>query len=533
MVYSSSRRFTAGCGNQVRRFTPDIQKALSEHVIPARINKYQEDDNGGQSRRAIAAREKIALLQADLGNLDTVEGFDYNNASFSDYSEGQLSHDDVIAVGAHLISQNEILRRIIGQKYPYIFVDEAQDTFENVMEALNKVCESKGLPIVGYFGDPMQQIYDKRAGDFAGPSNSSVIKKKENYRCPRKVIDFLNAFRQDVQQIPAGANAEIEGSVLIRLVKAETPGAPRGRYTEEQIQRASERFEDSLGIWGWDRRKDVKLLFLVRQMIARRLGFPTLHRLFTGRFASTKAQEDYETGDHYLIRAFVNSICPLVKAQRNEDQREVMNLLRKLSPAFHPQGANADQTLAEMRKRAITITRKLSDLWKANTLGDILRYCRENDLCRISDRLSRDLDRDPRNEEYDPDQHSSDKGDWLADVFLDMSTGEIESFVEFINDNTPYSTQHGVKGEQYEDVVVVFDDTDAAWNHYSFTKMLTPNTSGDPTERQYKLSRRLAYVCFSRPEKNLRILLFTPDPEAAKRELVANRLLEEDQITLG
>ena len=76
-------------------------------------------------------------------------------------------------------------------------------------------------------------------------------------------------------------------------------------------------------------------------------------------------------------------------------------------------------------------------------------------------------------------------------------------------------------------------DTDAAWNNYSFTKMLTPNTSGDPTEGQYNRSRKLAYVCFSRSEKNLRILLFTPDPETAKKELVSNNLFEENQISIA
>ena len=177
------------------------------------------------------------------------------------------------------------------------------------------------------------------------------------------------------------------------------------------------------------------------------------------------------------------------------------------------------------------LTSALCDVWDKGTLGEILKYCRENKLCEISDRLSEHLDRAPRKEKYDPDLHSSERGDWLADAFLDMSTGEIEPFVEFISDNTPYSTQHGVKGEQYEDVLVVFDDTDAAWNNYSFTKMLTPTTSGNPTEGQYNRSRKLAYVCFSRAKKNLRILLFTPDPEAAKKELIANNLFEENQIS--
>ena len=518
---------------QIKKFTPNIREALREHIIPAYIQKKKKDDNGGQSQRAISAREMIVSLQTDMDSLDTVEGFYYSDANFSNYSEGQLNHDDVIDVAASLILENKNLRRIIGQKYPYIFVDEAQDTFENVVEELNKLCETDGFPIVGYFGDPMQQIYDKRAGDFAGLSNFTLITKEENFRCSRKVINLLNAFRQDVQQFPAGANAEFEGSVLIRLVKAESPEGNRRRYTEGQIQRASERFEETLDIWGWDGREDVKLLFLVRQMIARRLGFPELQKLFTGQFASTKAQEDYETGEHVLLKPLVRVICPLMQAERDGDRRRVLDVLRKSSPAFDPQGFNADRTLGEMRKRSIEFTQGLSELWNKGKLRDILRYCREKNLCKISDQLSEHLDRAPGEEKYDPDLHSSDKGDWLADTFQDMSTVEIEPYARFISENTPYSTQHGVKGEEYEDVLVVFDDTDAAWSNYSFTKMLTPNTSGNPTEGQYKRSRKLAYVCFSRTEKNLRILLFTPDPETAKKELISYNLFEENQISIA
>ena len=156
----------------------------------------------------------------------------------------------------------------------------------------------------------MQQIYDQRAGDFAGPANSVRITKQENFRCSRKVIDLLNAFRQDIQQFPAGTNADIEGTVLVRLVRAEAPEGERRRYTEDQITRASGRFEEALKTWGWDQRADIKHLFLVRQMIARRLGFPELQKLFTGLFSSTTAQEDYEKGDHFLLKPFVSVICP-------------------------------------------------------------------------------------------------------------------------------------------------------------------------------------------------------------------------------
>lgn len=190
--------------SQVKGFKPNICQALRDHVIPEHIEKKQKDDNGGNSKKAVAAREKIIALQADLESLDVVDAFKYNDTNFSDYPQGQLNHDDIVSVAAYLISTNKIIRQIIGLKFPYIFVDEAQDTFTHVVEALNILCENEGLPIVGYFGDPMQQIYDKRAGDFTGPAGSINITKAENFRCSCKVIDLLNAFRIDVKQFPAG-----------------------------------------------------------------------------------------------------------------------------------------------------------------------------------------------------------------------------------------------------------------------------------------------------------------------------------------
>ena len=209
---------------EIKRYVPDIRQALLDGVIPSHIAKKREDDNGGSSKKAVEAREKVAELEGCLEALGAVSTFSYNDSNFSDYAEGELGHDDVVAVAAYMISVSEQLRRIIGQKYPYIFVDEAQDTHESVITALNMLCDGPGLPIVGYFGDPMQQIYDKRAGAFEGPAGSQRIPKEENFRCSRAVVDLLNAVRKDIQQFPAGENADVAGSVVITI-----PTPPTGR----------------------------------------------------------------------------------------------------------------------------------------------------------------------------------------------------------------------------------------------------------------------------------------------------------------
>lgn len=151
----------------------------------------------------------------------------------------------------------------------------------------------------------------------------------------------------------------------------------------------------------------------------------------------------------------------------------------------------------------------------------------------MSDRLRGQLAREPRQEEYDEALHGEDKGDWLADGFFAMPAGELRAYCDFVLENTAYSTQHGVKGEEYPNVMVVFDDVEAAWNQYSFTKLLTPTTAGQSTEGQRERGRKLTYVCFSRARENLRLLLFTPEPEAARRELIERLHLRSEQIAIA
>ena len=518
---------------EIKRFTDDIRSCLVEVLIPAQIEKYAERDNGGNSQRAIAARERIALLTEEITALSGVKKFKYDDTStFSNYAEGRLSHDDIIALSGQMISQNMVLQNVIGQKYPYIFVDEAQDTFKVIVEAFNAVCVGEGLPVVGYFGDPMQQIYDRGMGNFGAPEGSLAITKVENYRCAPQIIELLNSFRKDVQQVAAGENANIEGSVELILVQSENPEAPRNRYSDAQLDRAASKFDRILDSWGWRECENVKLLFLVRQMIARRLGFSGMHALFTGDYAYSRAQEDYESGEHSLLKPFVKALWPLVEQYNNGDIRSVMNILREHSPAFDPEGENEHKSLKDMLEMASSLVNELSERWTSDNLGTILRFARDNLICNLSDRLLEELDREPMQEAYDADVHSTEKGRWLADRFFEMNTSQIAKYVDFVNDNTPFSTQHGVKGEEYSDVVVVFDDTEAAWNTYSFSKTLTPGTSGEGTEGQLDRSKKLAYVCFSRAEVNLKVILFTPNPESAKAELIGAGLFAEDQILI-
>ena len=517
---------------EIKNFGRDIRNVLCDWRIPQLISKAAEKDNGGQSTTARKARETVARLTEELAIVDRIESFTYEDAAYSQYTKGRLSHDDVIELASYLLKNKAILRKAFAIRFPFVLVDEAQDTFPVVVEAFNAVATGDFPSVIGYFGDPWQQIYENRAGDFQPPEGGELIIKTENFRCSGSVIAFLNAFRRDVEQYPAGDNIARQGRVQITLVQAEDPEAPRRRYSEAQIDRALLRMDQALEGWGWSGRIDVIRLFLARQMIARRLGFTHLNRLFTGPYASIAAQEDYESGEHFLIKPIVYAVWPLISAYRKRDQRLIIDVLRAVGPAFDVRGKNRDRSLKEMVDFSKQIMAELYDVWATGRLRDVYEYCLEKELVRFPGRLTEQLARDPREEEYDEQSHGSEKGDWLCDEFFKMGTAELETYCDFVLENTAFSTQHGVKGEEYSDVLVVFDDIEAAWSIYSFSKLLTPNTSGEPTEGQLRRSKRLAYVCFSRAQENLRILLYVNNPAAARDELLQQGLFSESDVAI-
>lgn len=518
---------------EVARFQGPLREVLVEHVVPLRIEKAKEDDKGGNSKKAKAARSKVARMQTELEELISESpAVRYEETTRSNYASCVLNHDDVILAASQLISSKDALQKGLGFKYPYIFVDEAQDTFPEVMSALNAVCSRDGLPIIGYFGDPMQQIYDKRAGDFFGPLGSEVIPKEENFRCSVSVINLLNKFRGDVTQFPAGKNSNILGSVEVIVAQAPDPDGPRKTYTEEQLDKVAGLFQEALQKWGWQDDESVKKLFLARRMIARRLDFSDLHSLFSGIYSSKSSQSDYENGTHYLLKPFIGFVFPLACAQSRGDTRRALDLLRLTSPAFSLEGDNKNVSLKEVLLAANLESQRVLELWEGGTTRQVLEYCMDHGLYPASNRLASHLSR-PKRGDFDPDNEDDqrDKGDWLADIFFSMGCAEIASYVKFLDESSPFSTQHGSKGEEYPDVLVMIDDIEASWNNYSFGKVLTPQTSGEPTERQAELTRKLAYVCFSRAEHNLRILFFSLKPEAARQELIDQGLFSEDQIS--
>jgi DNA helicase-2/ATP-dependent DNA helicase PcrA len=89
---------------------------------------------------------------------------------------------------------------------------------------------------------------------------------------------------------------------------------------------------------------------------------------------------------------------------------------------------------------------------------------------------------------------------------------EVSNFRAVFDENLPYTTKHGVKGDEFDNVIVMLDDPGANWNQYSFGKLLS---GADTSEARLKRTRNLFYVCCSRARVNLAVVNLAPMGDAA------------------
>ena len=69
----------------------------------------------------------------------------------------------------------------------------------------------------------------------------------------------------------------------------------------------------------------------------------------------------------------------------------------------------------------------------------------------------------------------------------------------------PYSTQHGIKGAEFDNVFVILDN--GRWNQYNF-KYLFEETK--EKESVIERTQKMFYVCCSRAKKNLVVFYHKP-----------------------
>ena len=119
------------------------------------------------------------------------------------WSGGYMSFDDILYFSYILFSRYPNIYKLITARYPYIFVDEFQDTIPFVLDILTQL-GNNGV-VVGVVGDKAQSIYDFLGATVQQFDNFTVPGMQEyeirgNRRSTKQIIELLNIVRTGFTQ---------------------------------------------------------------------------------------------------------------------------------------------------------------------------------------------------------------------------------------------------------------------------------------------------------------------------------------------
>jgi DNA helicase-2/ATP-dependent DNA helicase PcrA len=543
-------------------FQNDIRVWVSGRIVE-KIDALEEKQAAYGPRVQQRTKDKdtrdLERLRRQSGRIAAVKGFRYGTGS--NYAKGILGHDDILKLVPHLIAERPLFRTLLARQFPFVFVDESQDTTTEVVEALKTVEREPGVTLcLGFFGDPMQRIYATGTGQVEAQPTWADIPKPENFRCSTKILNLANAIRRDgddLVQTPGqrlGSDGIVptpEGSAHLFILPADdTRDANLVRVREWMATRTG---DDHWQAGDGDQER-VKLLVIVHQMAARRLGFGDLYAALNSK-APSAFKDGFLDGSAWPISPCVKFLIPIAIAHTHGRQLEVMRLIREYSLLLD-KDSFVEVSVAERLKALGDLVASIAAGIVGNsgvTIGDLLRQVHASDLLILDPRLVSYLDPNaavpvqPEPEEGaendDDVQEDDESGKELAsmDAFLACPASQLLAYQTYISERSPFWTQQGIKGAEFDRVLVVLDDAESTHFQFSYEKYLGLKELSDSDRKHIDAgeettvdrTRRLFYVSCTRALKDLAVVLFTADPEQAEAHLRQLDLFEGEAIHTG
>lgn len=138
-----------------------------------------------------------------------INGYAIKNTSYIEYKKmtwekGLLHHDDVLFFSFQILKKKPFLAKILSSKFPYIFIDEFQDSNPIQVEIFKILGNEEST--IGVIGDLSQSIYKFQGADSTQFESFNLTNRKEyclleNHRSSDDIIDVLNFIRSDISQI--------------------------------------------------------------------------------------------------------------------------------------------------------------------------------------------------------------------------------------------------------------------------------------------------------------------------------------------
>lgn len=490
--------------------------------------------------------------------------------------EGIISHDELLIIANCLFEKYPKLSSIVKDKYKFIFIDEYQDTSKAVVETfLTHFKKSKKKNIIGFFGDAMQSIYEDGIGnldEFKGDDADTVneIPKKQNRRNPQLVIDLANKLRTDgiIQEPSTDPNAP---NMVDGVVKQGTILFIHS--TDGDISKVEEILRD---VYNWDFKnsKETKELNLTHNLIAGKAGFRYLMDIYDSdpviglkseilekiKYNKKNNKPEIEIGEDDTFDTVVDKFQlknrqkvlkkdilladPIKLALYNQLRDKPFAEIRKIylnkdaliddkkqdENDENKKGSKRDNLVKHLFKIQTNISlyqnKKYNEFIKATdyrfritsiaskktlkenieslvnvgnkTIEDIIIEANEKGICLIDDKLIA----------------FKEQKEYLFNRVKGVKFSEFQKLYEYLEGQTPFSTQHKTKGTEFNNVLVILDN--GGWNNYNFGNLFLETGSESVLDR----TQKIFYVCCTRTKENLAVFFHNPDSQVIDKAKV-------------
>lgn len=513
----------------IKYYQADIKRLYCFYIeedLKALEKKLEETENK-TTKTYLSNVEKFEYQKERLAKAQIIEKFVYNpNGSNPEYNA--LKHAEVIKISAQMILENKMLQRIIAQRYPILLIDESQDTKKELIDTFFEIQRNfADIFTLGLLGDQKQRIYadGKENIEDSIPVGWEKPVKRMNYRCAKRIIQLANNIGKDIDIHAEQRPREDANDGLIRLfVIQQREGLNKGEIEQNVMRIMSEQTQDAK----WTTiGTEVKVLTLEHMMAARRLGFS---RFFAPLYKVSKYQMTFLQGSVSEIEFFTKEVLPIAESIK-EDGRVALEILKKYSPLLS--GHNTEKPYEfylKCREEAI----KVANLVNENgTIRVVVDEIIKSQLLTVPDVVRQAYMLSPSDIE---DTVEEELRAWVE--VMDLPINMVRSYDDYVNHRSQFDTHQGVKGLEFDRVMVIIDDSEIKGFLFSYDKLfgvkdlsnVDLKNKENGKETSIERTQRLFYVTCTRAKNSLAVVMYTNNPERVKTETIRKGWFEENEI---
>lgn len=473
--------------------------------------------------------EKLNIHQERLVKAQRINKFVYNpNGSNPEYNA--LKHAEVIKLSAQLITENKMLQQIIAQRYPILLIDESQDTKKDLVDAFLKI--QKNYPnifTIGLLGDQKQRIYPDGKENMANniPAGWDTPVKRMNYRSAKRIIQLTNTVGKDLDIRAEQYSREnaIDGYVRLFIIRQQEDILKD--KTEDSVMKKMSEITGDRKWYGKD--ANVKILTLEHKMAANRLSFEDFYSPMS---KVQKYQMSFLQGTVPEIEFFTKELLPIAESI-NGDGSKALSILKAYSPLLGKDNIdNPYELYLKCRSEAVKVT----DLINSNaSIRNIVSAVRDAQLLLAPDVVNRASKLHSNDLTEDSDEELSA---WVS--VMDLPIEKVKCYDDYVNQRTRFDTHQGVKGLEFERVMVIIDDSEAKGLLFSYDKLFgvkelsetDKKNNAEGKETSIERTQRLFYVTCTRAKESLAVVMYTDEPEKVKAHSIRKEWFKEQEIEL-